>query len=209
MVGGDHSQTCRDNWPNWLIQPPHRNDDRRTRYFPGGRVFFAVSSPVEFSTMHAYYHGRIVHIIAATMMAVPHSHSQNHSVTRYQVVTNALSVSAPYGIKEKQMKSEVLSLKKIGYGMELAVFSDNVMLYDVNAVFWHSAGFIGTMFWSSTWIRSDPCMIVGRSNALAGKFRPWVLLYAWNRQQPGLAADLSMNGKWLYLNATYLPLYRR
>ena len=73
----------------------------------------------------------------------------------------------PYSIKEKQMKSEVLSVKeKIGYGMGDAashIIFDNVMLYMMffyTDIFGIPAGFVGTMFLVARALDaiSDPCM---------------------------------------------------
>lgn len=92
----------------------------------------------------------------------------------------------PYSIKEKQMKSEVLSVKeKIGYGMGDAashIIFDNVMLYMMffyTDIFGIPAGFVGTMFLVARALDaiSDPCMglLADRTRSRWGKFRPWVL----------------------------------
>ena len=77
----------------------------------------------------------------------------------------------PYSIKEKQMKSEVLSVKeKIGYGMGDAashIIFDNVMLYMMffyTDIFGIPAGFVRSC--TGCDFRSLHG-IVGRSNALS------------------------------------------
>ena len=83
----------------------------------------------------------------------------------------------PYSIKEKQMKSEVLSVKeKIGYGMGDAashIIFDNVMLYMMffyTDIFGIPAGFVGTMIFGRSCTGCDFRSlhgVVGRSNALS------------------------------------------
>ncbi|EOT9867801.1 alpha-xylosidase [Escherichia coli] len=127
----------------------------------------------------------------------------------------------PYSIKEKQMKSEVLSVKeKIGYGMGDAashIIFDNVMLYMMffyTDIFGIPAGFVGTMFLVARALDaiSDPCMglLADRTRSRWGKFRPWVLFGALPFGIVCVLAystpDLSMNGKMIYAAITYTLL---
>jgi len=124
-------------------------------------------------------------------------------------------------VKDKKMKSEVLSVKeKIGYGMGDAashIIFDNVMLYMMffyTDIFGIPAGFVGTMFLLARALDaiSDPCMglLADRTRSRWGKFRPWIIFGAIPFGIVCVLAyttpDLSHNGKLIYAAVTYTLL---